>query len=274
MSLREAVREPLPVLAEHRRPTLREGEILGPPGTLGIRKIDAAAHRRRPHQADLREVLYHGAPLRGPAGGIAVVFQTFALYPWLTVQRERRAGSGCASAAARPRHVDAPHRRDRPDRSRRLSIGLSSRAFRRHAPAGRVCPRHRRAIRSLLLMDEPFSALDVLTAETLRTDFLDLWGRAQLPTADGADGDAQHRGSRADVRSGPGARHRIPGDISAQIPVRSGASARPLGRRVSSIVDEIYAILTSRMIETIERTRKRPRRLRAAAALDVSVNQI
>ena len=34
---------------------------------------------------------------------------------------------------------------------------------------------------NLLLMDEPFSALDVLTAENLRTDFLDLWGEGQLP---------------------------------------------------------------------------------------------
>ena len=34
---------------------------------------------------------------------------------------------------------------------------------------------------NVLLMDEPFSALDVLTAETLRTDFLDLWGEGQLP---------------------------------------------------------------------------------------------
>ena len=53
--------------------------------------------------------------------------------------------------------------------------------IRANSPA--ECARHHRgpAARHILLMDEPFSALDVLTAETLRTDFLDLWAAKKLP---------------------------------------------------------------------------------------------
>jgi NitT/TauT family transport system ATP-binding protein len=56
----------------------------------------------------------------------------------------------------------------------------------------------------LLLMDEPFSALDVLTAETLRTDLLDLWIEGRHADQVGADRDAQHRGSGVHVRPHPG----------------------------------------------------------------------
>ena len=54
----------------------------------------------------------------------------------------------------------------------------------------------------ILLMDEPFSALDVLTAETLRTDLLDLWQEGRMPIKVDPDGHAQHRGSGADVPTG------------------------------------------------------------------------
>ena len=110
-----------------------------------------------------------------------MVFQSFALMPWLTVQAQRRARPrrprrpARASARARPE-------RDRHDRSRRLRIRLPQRAFGRHAPTGRLRPRPRRSSPTLLLMDEPFSALDVLTAENLRTELVDLWATRSFPT--------------------------------------------------------------------------------------------
>ena len=82
----------------------------------------------------------------------------------------------------------------------------------------------------ILLMDEPFSALDVLTAETLRTDLLDLWHEKRLNIQVDPDGDAQHRGGGADVRPHPRAglasrphrrRDRQPAAASAR-PARSG----------------------------------------------------
>jgi NitT/TauT family transport system ATP-binding protein len=85
---------------------------------------------------------------------------------------ERRIGTGSAWHQQR----GTPHpcaRRDRSDRSRWIRVRLSQRVVRRHATA-RGFTRAPVVHPDLLLMDEPFSALDVLTAETLRTDLIDL----------------------------------------------------------------------------------------------------
>ena len=104
----------------------------------------------------------------------------------------------------------------------------------------------------LLLMDEPFSALDVLTAETLRTDFLDLWVEHQLPTK--AVLMVTHNIEEAVLMCG-----RIlllgsnPGHIAAEIPVALPQPRNRLDPAFRDIVDEIYSILTSRMTESIGR---------------------
>jgi len=99
-------------------------------------------------------------------------------------------------------------------------------------------------------MDEPFSALDVLTAESLRTDFMDLWIKQQLPTKSvllvthNID-EAVMMCDRILVLSSN------PGRIAAEIPV---PLAHPRDRQDSefrSIVDEIYSILTSRTTESL-----------------------
>src|ERR1700739_659166 len=83
--------EPLPVLSEIDI-RLNDGEILGLLGRSGSGKstlLRISAGLIKPTSG---EVLYRGQPLVGPAAGIAVVFQTFALYPWLTVQRNVELG--------------------------------------------------------------------------------------------------------------------------------------------------------------------------------------
>jgi NitT/TauT family transport system ATP-binding protein len=124
-------------------------------------------------------VTYLGEKVVGPAPGIAMVFQSFALFPWLTVLENVQLGLealGLPEAEIRRRALAAidligldGYESAYP---RELSGGMRQRVG--FARALVVHP-------NVLLMDEPFSALDVLTAETLRTDFLELWGEGKLP---------------------------------------------------------------------------------------------
>src|SRR5690349_11759815 len=108
-----------------------------------------------------------------------MVFQSFALFPWLTVLENVQLGLealGVPEAEQRKRSLQAIDLIGldgfESAYPRELSGGMRQRVG--FARALVVHP-------DILLMDEPFSALDVLTAETLRTDFLDLWADRQLP---------------------------------------------------------------------------------------------
>lgn len=122
---------------------------------------------------------YLGKPIRGPALGIAMVFQSFALFPWLTVFENVALGleaQRLPSVEIRKRSLAAIDLIGldgfESAYPRELSGGMRQRVG--FARALVVHP-------NILLMDEPFSALDVLTAETLRTDFLDLWAEGRMP---------------------------------------------------------------------------------------------
>jgi NitT/TauT family transport system ATP-binding protein len=124
-------------------------------------------------------VSYLGQPVLTPAAGIAMVFQGFALFPWLTVLENVQLGLealGVPEAEMRSRALKAIDLIGldgfESAYPRELSGGMRQRVG--FARALVVHP-------NILLMDEPFSALDILTAETLRTDFLELWGEGQLP---------------------------------------------------------------------------------------------
>ncbi|MBN9528298.1 MAG: nitrate/sulfonate/bicarbonate ABC transporter ATP-binding protein [Alphaproteobacteria bacterium] len=159
--------------------TLREGEIVGLLGRSGSGKstmLRIVAGLARPSGGTAN---YRGQPLNGPTAGIAMVFQSFALFPWLTILENVELGLEAQG-------VPADERRKRALAAIDL-IGLDGfeSAYPKEVSGGmRQRVGFARALvvqPQILLMDEPFSALDVLTAETLRTDLLDLWVEGRMP---------------------------------------------------------------------------------------------
>src|SRR5262252_4856067 len=158
---------------------LIEGQIVGLLGRTGSGKSTLLRSIAGLMPASAGSITYLGQPVLGPAPGIAMVFQSFALFPWLTVLENVQLGLealGLPDAEIRQRALAAidligldGYESAYP---RELSGGMRQRVG--FARALVVHP-------NILLMDEPFSALDVLTAETLRTDFLDLWSEGKLP---------------------------------------------------------------------------------------------
>jgi NitT/TauT family transport system ATP-binding protein len=156
-----------------------QGQIVGLLGRTGSGKSTLLRLIAGLAQPSDGSVTYLGQPVLGPAPGIAMVFQGFALFPWLTVLENVQLG------------LEALGLPDPEIRKRALAaidlIGLDGyeSAYPRELSGGmRQRVGFARALvvhPNILLMDEPFSALDVLTAETLRTDFLELWGDGKLP---------------------------------------------------------------------------------------------
>ena len=98
---------------------------------------------------------------------------------------------------------------------------------------------------NILLMDEPFSALDVLTAETLRTDLLELWGDGKLPIKGVHYRDPQHRGSGADVRPHPAVLDQSR-RIIREIAVDIKQPRNRLDPQFRDLVEKIYVAMTAR----------------------------
>jgi NitT/TauT family transport system ATP-binding protein len=157
--------------------TLNENEIVGLLGRSGSGKstlLRSIAGLIKPTEG---QIVFPPRP-DGPTS-VSMVFQSFALFPWLTVLQNVEVG------------LEAKGVRRDERRKRALAaidlIGLDGfeNAYPKELSGGmRQRVGLARALvvdPSILLMDEPFSALDVLTAETLRTDLLDLWSEGRMP---------------------------------------------------------------------------------------------
>jgi len=152
---------------------VRKGEtvaILGPSGCGKSTLLRILIGLIPPSSGSVRE---HGKPLRGIHSGAAVVFQNFALFPWLTVQENVRIGlngkpATDEEARARTKHAIQQVGLDGVENAfpKELSGGMKQRVGIARALVGGP---------ELLCMDEPFSALDVLTAELLRAEVYRLW---------------------------------------------------------------------------------------------------
>ena len=156
------------------------GEILALLGPSGSGKSTLLRILTGLSKPSAGEVLWHGKPLAGPCPNVSIVFQSFALFPWLTVLDNVQAP---LKAVGAPAH-------ERMKRSLRTidSVGLDGfeTAFPKELSGGmkqRVGFARALVVEpEVLFMDEPFSALDVLTAENLRSELLELWEGKKMPT--------------------------------------------------------------------------------------------
>jgi NitT/TauT family transport system ATP-binding protein len=226
--------------------TLKEGEIVGLLGRSGSGKstlLRLIAGLARPQGGTLT---YMGAPIEGPAQGVAMVFQGFALFPWMTVLENVQLGLealGLPQAEIRSRALAAidligldGYESAYP---RELSGGMRQRVG--FARAVVVHP-------NILLMDEPFSALDVLTAENLRTDLIELWGNRKLPIkgillVTHNIEEAVLMCDRVLLFSSS------PAKVSADIHINLPQPRERTSREFEDYVDKIYVEMTARRVE-------------------------
>ncbi|MCL6584860.1 MAG: AAA-associated domain-containing protein [bacterium] len=160
--------------------TLSEGEFVALVGPSGCGKSTLLRIITGLQQPTEGQVIYRGAPLVGVNPHASIVFQTFALFPWLTVLENVEVALKARGLPPKLRTARALDLLDRVGLDgfetaypRELSGGMRQKVG--FARAMAVEP-------ELLCLDEPFSALDVLSAESLRGELLELWTSGSIPT--------------------------------------------------------------------------------------------
>ncbi|MFG2045045.1 nitrate/sulfonate/bicarbonate ABC transporter ATP-binding protein [Dactylosporangium sp. NPDC048998] len=237
---------------------IREGEIVGLLGRSGSGKSTLLRCLAGLIPPSAGTVSYKGAILTGSNPGTAMVFQTFALLPWLTVQQNVELGLEARGMPEAQRAQAALKAIDligldgfESAYPKELSGGMRQRVG--FARALVVEP-------DVLLMDEPFSALDVLTAENLRGELLELWSSGQFPTK--AVVVVTHNIEEAVMLADRvivlGSR---PGVIKAEYRVDLARPRARDGKEFDDLVSTIYATMTGREREltpTAPATRRTP----------------
>src|SRR5690348_6881879 len=222
--------------------SLRKGEVVAILGKSGSGKSTFLRVLAGLTPQSEGVVTYRGNPVVAPVTGVAMVFQSFALFPWLTVL-------GNVELGLEAQGVPRDERRQRAIAAIDL-IGLDGfeSAYPKELSGGmRQRVGFARALvvnPDVLLLDEPFSALDVLTAETLRGDVMDLWLERRVPTK-GILFVSHNIEEAVDIADRIIIFGSDPGCIRAEIPVplaRPRDWAAPAFRR---IVDEVYTLLTT-----------------------------
>jgi len=226
--------------------TLNQGEIVALLGRSGAGKstlLRIIAGLLRPTEG---QVLWRGAPLLGPAEGVAMVFQSFALFPWLTVRENVELGLEARGVARAEREKRAEAAIDL------IGLGGFESAYPRELSGGmRQRVGMARALvvdPDLLLLDGPFSALDVLTAENMRTDLIDLWVDGKLPAK--AMLLVTHNIEEAVLMC-----DRVlvfasnPGRVAHEVRIPFPHPRNRLDPAFRQMVDDIYALMTRRIVE-------------------------
>ena len=172
------------VVLENVSLAINQGEVVALLGPSGCGKSTLLRALIGLLQPTTGQVLAHGLPLRGIHPGVSLVFQSFALYPWLTVYENVEVALndlGLDSAAAQQRIATCIDLVGLEGFERAYPKELSG-GMKQRVGIARALARGP----ELLCMDEPFSALDVFTAESLRSEVYHLW------TGDGREGRDPH----------------------------------------------------------------------------------
>lgn len=225
---------------------LQDGEIVALLGKSGSGKSTLLRIMAGLISADTGKLSYRNQAIYGPVAGIAMVFQSFALFPWLTVQQNVELGLEAQGVPQQERSVRA-------DAVLEL-IGL--------AGFGGALPRElsggmkqrvgiARALVTnpdILLMDEAFSALDVLTGETLRNDMLELWDQKRIPTkgiliVSHNIEEAVMMADRIIILSSD------PGRIRCEVHIDLPRPRNVDSSEVRALIDEVYGLMTMRPVQ-------------------------
>lgn len=220
--------------------TIRESEfvaLLGPSGCGKSTLLRIVVGLQKPTTG---QVIYRGKPLQGVNPQAAIVFQTFALFPWLTVLQNVEVA---LEARGLPDKMRTPRAVDLLDRvgldgfetayPRELSGGMRQKVG--FARAMAVEP-------ELLCLDEPFSALDMLSAESLRGELLELWTGGNIPTkailmVTHNIEEAIFMADRVVVMD------KAPGRIVADLPIELPYPRNRKSPPFTAMVDHVYGIL-------------------------------
>ncbi len=228
--------------------TIHEGEIIALLGKSGSGKSTLLRIIAGLIQASDGKVLYRDQPIHEPVPGLTMVFQHFALLPWLTVLENVELGLEAQGVAKMERRKRALEAIDivgldgfESAYPKELSGGMSQRVG--IARALVVDP-------EVLLMDEPFSALDVLTADNLRGDLIDIW-----------------QSERTNIKAILIVTHNIeeavlladrilvfgndPGHVREEVKIDLVYPRSEKSERFRALVDEIYSLMTKPEVKTI-----------------------
>ena len=227
---------------------LRQGEIVSLLGKSGSGKSTLLRIIAGLINTNGGKVHYRGQPINGPVRGISMVFQSFALFPWLTVQQNVELGLEALAVPAREREERALEAIDV------IGLGGFESAYPRELSGGmrqRVGFARALVMRpDVRLMDEPFSALDVLTAETLSGDLLELWLERKIPTkgilfVSHNIEEAVAMSDRVLIFSSD------PGRVKAEIPIPLPHPRDKDAPAFKALVDQVYAIMTQRPLRLV-----------------------
>ena len=226
--------------------------IIGPNGSGKSTLLRLLSGLLEPTQG---EVLYHGDRLTGLNPGVAVVFQTFALYPWMTVEENVR-------VVLRARDLPEGEVREQAHQAiRKVGLEGFEEAYPRELSRGtkqRVGVARALAVDpEILVMDEPFSQVDALTAEALRAELLDIWADAErnpssIVMVSQSIREALLMADRVAILSG------IPGTVRTVVEVPLPRPRDSRSPEFMKLVDHIHDIITSAELPDIHVTTPMP----------------